>query len=569
MAGRLQLQYDASDDLTFRLVGSASSRTLSTAPYTSVAVTPVVNEAGSVINVIRTAANDTRTIIGPDGNNYFNPALFPLQGAQTGLGFGPAPGLRFPGNTWFGYNPLDPENVNLSVQYADDDANEDSTWNTALHVDYQFDSVSLVSITGYQHFDKMLMMDASGTPQNLFQYGTKSDTDSFSQEFRLNGDTDRTRWVAGLYYLSIDAHAKDGLLGSTGSLFAGVFNLSATGVDPLADRTLKTDSASIFGQVEYDFASRWTLVAGARFIHEEQDYDLEYYAAANENDYKVDSTPIFPLPYDPFTDDRSDDLDLWAGKLQIEYRPTDGTLWYLGVNRGVKAGSYNAKIFDGTPNIAPEEIPYDAEVLTSYEGGVKWTAPTAPVSVNATVFHYEYDDYQAFLFTTNTGVVQNVDADTNGVELQLTAMIGDNLRTVLGYAYTDAEIPNFEVAPGVFRDVRPTFTAEQAASLQARYSAPGDVFNGRVELGASVSYSSSFFHNLRNFDADELDGRTLANADISWLSSSGSWRVTGYVRNITDERYATVGFNSAANCGCSIEAYGLPRTYGISLNTQF
>ena len=213
IAGRLQLQYDATDDLSFRLVGSAASRTLSTAPYTSVAVTPVVNEAGNVINVIRTAADDTRTIIGPDGNNYFNPALFPLQGAQTGIGYGPAPGLRFPGNTWFGYDPLNPNSLNLSVQYADSNANEDSTMTGGLHVDYDFNGMSFTSLTNYQRFEKMLMMDAAGTPQNLFQYGTKSDTDSYSQEFRLNGESKRTRWVAGVYYLHIDAHAKDGLLG--------------------------------------------------------------------------------------------------------------------------------------------------------------------------------------------------------------------------------------------------------------------------------------------------------------------------------------------------------------------
>lgn len=566
-AGRLQLEFDASDDLKFRLVGAASSRKLSTAPYTSVATTPVVNENGSVVNVIRTSATDTRTIIGPDGNNYFNPALFPLQGAQTGIGYGPAPGLRFPGNTWFGYQPLDPKDLKLSVQYANNDANKDTSASVGLHIDWNFGDVSLVSLTNYQHFDKMLMMDAAGTPQNLFQYGTDANTDSFSQELRLNGDTDRFRWVAGLYFLHIDSHAKDGLLGSTGSLFAGVFDMSLTGVDPLADRTLKTDSTSLFGQVEYDFAEKWTVIAGARAIQEKQDYDLQYYAAENKHDYEVDSTRLFPLPYAPFADKRTDDL--WAGKLQVEYRPSDGLLLFLGVNRGVKAGSYNAKIFDGTPNISPDEIPYDPEVLTSYEGGVKWTPSGLPVSLNATAFHYDYHDYQAFLFTTNTGVVQNVDANTNGLELQLNTLIGDNLHATFGYAYTDAEIPHFEIAPGVFKNVRPTFTSEQAAAMQLRYDVPHQMFGGRLEMGGSVTYSSSFFHNLRNFDADELDGRTLANADISWFSSGEAFQVTTYIKNITDERYQTVGFDSAANCGCSIEAYGMPRTYGMAFTTRF
>jgi iron complex outermembrane receptor protein len=92
---------------------------------------------------------------------------------------------------------------------------------------------------------------------------------------------------------------------------------------------------------------------------------------------------------------------------------------------------------------------------------------------------------------------------------------------------------------------------------------------GSTELGGSVTYSSSFYDNLRNFSSDKLDGRTLGNADISWKSSDERWNVGMFVKNLTDERYPTVGFNSSSNCGCSIEAYGLPRTYGISIGTSF
>ena len=331
---------------------------------------------------------------------------------------------------------------------------------------------------------------------------------------------------------------------------------------------MKTASTSLFGQVEFDFAPGWTVIAGARGVQEEQDYDLKYYAAQNDHDYEVDTaTVLFPLPYAPFKDERTQDL--FAGKLQVEYRPSDGVLFFLGVNRGVKAGSYNAKIFDGSPDISPSQIPYDPEVLLSYEGGVKWTPTDMPLSVNGTAFHYDYSDYQAYLFTANTGVVQNVDANTNGIELQVDSRIGDNLRATFGYAWTDSTVPDFEIAPGVFRDVKPTFTSEHAAALQLRYDVPSEIFGGRMELGGSLTYSSSFFHNLRNFDADELDGRTLANADVSWFSAEDRWHVTGYIKNLTDERYATVGFDSAPNCGCSIEAYGMPRTYGVAVGAKF
>jgi iron complex outermembrane receptor protein len=567
-AGRFQLEAKPNDKLDIRFVASGAKRTLSTAPYTTVATTAVVDAQGRVIDSVLTGPNDTRTIIGPGGANYFNPSLFPLQGAQTGIGFGPGPGLRFPGNTWFGYKPLDPRSLQLSVAYAQPDANTDSAYSGTLHVDYDFGGVALASISNLLNFDKMYMMDATGGPQNINQYGTRSKGSSFSQELRLSGGQDALRWQGGVYFLHINTHGIDGLLGSTGSLFAGVFNAGLTGIDPVADRTLKTDSTSIFGQLEYEFASKWTVIAGARAINEKQDYNLAYYAYANANDYKVDNTTVlFPLPYAPFTDARTQHL--WAGKLQLEFRPVEGLLTFLGVNRGVKAGSYNAKIFDGTPNVSPSQVPYRPEVLVSVEGGVKWIDPSHRYSVGASVYHYNYSDYQAFLFTNNTGIVQNVKDRTTGFELESTVKLMGGLDANIGFAYSDAKIPNYEIAPGVFKDVRPTFASKQQADLGLTYTVPTNVGGGKLSINADLAYSSSFFDNLRNFTSEELSGRTLANAAINWTGAKPGLRFGAYIKNIADKRYPIVGFDSSPNCGCSIEAYGMPRMYGVTVGASF
>jgi iron complex outermembrane recepter protein len=567
-AGRLQLEAKPNDQLDIRFVASGSKRTLSTAPYTSVATTAVVDAQGRVIDSVLTGPNDTRTIIGPGGANYFNPALFPLQGAQTGIGFGPAPGLRFPGNTWFGYKPLNPQNLQLSVAYASPDANTDSAYSGTLHVDYDFGNVTLASISNALSFAKMYMMDATGEPENINQYGTRSRGSSFSQELRLSGSRERLHWQGGVYFLHVNTHGTDGLLGSTGSLFAGVFNESLTGVDPVADRTLKTDSTSLFGQMEYEFAPKWTVIAGARGINEKQDYHLAYYAFANANDYKVDTgTVLFPLPYTPFSDARTQHL--WAGKLQIEFRPVEGLLTFLGLNRGVKAGSYNAKIFDGTPNVAASQIPYKPEVLVSVEGGIKWIDQSHRYSIGASVYHYDYHDYQAFLFTNNTGIVQNVPDRTTGFEFESTVKLMSDLEANVGYAYLDAKIPNYEIAPGVFKDVRPTFSSKQQANVGLTYTVPRDVVGGKLSFNTDLSYSSSFYDNLRNFTSEELSGRTLANAAVNWNGGKPGLRLGAYVKNIADKRYPIVGFDSSPNCGCSIEAYGMPRIYGVTVGASF
>lgn len=567
-AGRLQLLYEPIDDLNIRFVGAFAQQRLSTAPYTTSVTSAVVDSQGRVVDTILTGPTDTRTIIGPDGQNYFNPTLFPLQGAQAGLGYGPAPGLRYPGATWFGYRPPDPKDLKLSVQYARPDANSVKSASGAIHVNYDFGSAHLVSITNYMQFDKQLMMDATGTPQNLFQYGSKARTSSVSQEIRLNGELDSLKWVTGMYYLHINADGRDGLLGSTGSLFASSFGFAATGIDPIAARVLKTDSASLFGQVEYEFIPQWTLVVGARAIREQQDYNLRTFGAANTNDYAVDAnTILIPDLFAPFQDKRTQEL--YAGKVQLEYRPSDGLLLYLGANRGVKAGSYNAKSFDGSPPLDPALIPYKPEVLTSVEGGFKLSSDSRRYTLGGAVYHYDYKDYQAFLFTTTAGYVQNVKARTNGLEIDTTVQLTSNFRAMLGYAYIDAVIPDYEVAPGVPRDVRPTFTSKNHANLDLVYTLPGSVFDGEAELRGNVNYTSSFFHNLKNFSSEELPARTVADVTAAWTSGAGQWRVSAYIKNLTDRRYATVGFDSATNCGCSITSYGMPRTYGVGFGANF
>ena len=76
---------------------------------------------------------------------------------------------------------------------------------------------------------------------------------------------------------------------------------------------------------------------------------------------------------------------------------------YAGLNRGVKAGSFNASI-PGIINVPLSEIPYDDETLHSIEAGFKWSLSDR-TRLNATAFVYDYSDYQAFLFVGVGGIV--------------------------------------------------------------------------------------------------------------------------------------------------------------------
>lgn len=571
VAGRIQLLIEPNDSLSIRLTGSTYDQKLSESPWTSSAQIPVIDENNLQVNSIYASATESRAAIGPNGENFFNPNVLAFQGFL----YSPNnDGHRVPGANYFGYVPLDADNLELSKDYALSDLNRFRTYNGAVHVDWDLtDSVQLTSVTSYWKYKKHFLLDADGSPANAFAFGTLSETKTFTQELRLSGSSESLEWQTGIFYLDIDADVAQGLLAPRGSALSavfdsvtgGVFGFVNTGVDPLSVFNLQTSSSSVFGQASWHFSDQWTLVFGARLIREEQQYQFDSFATANISDYSVDlGDALFPLQ-PSFTDDRTDNL--WAGKLQLEYRPNDQLLVYTGVNRGVKAGSYNGKLFDGSPPLAASEIPYEPEELVSYEAGFKYTGDNNRYILNGAAFHYDYKNYQSFVFADISGFVQNQEATTNGVELEATIQATSALRASASVAYVDAEVEDLEIAPGVFRDTAPTYTPEKSASAKLVYSISG-LPVGELDLFAVANYQSSFYHNGRNFSGDRFSGRTLVDLSARWQIDENFY-IGGYTNNIFDKRYKSVGLNLSAACGCNLEAYGQPRTWGLSVGYEF
>jgi iron complex outermembrane receptor protein len=554
LAGRIQLQFKPNDDLTVRLVGSAARQHLSTGQYTQSATVAVVDAAGRVVNAIYAQPNETRTAIGPTGGNF---TLIPN-----------SPPSRAPGADWFGFVAPSGKSLNLSKDFAVSDLNRTETWNSGLHVDYKLGEIDLVSVTNYMRFKKNFSMDVDASPTSLVNYGTIGDTDSFSQEVRLSGSSEKFTWTAGVFYLNIDAKSSNGFLAPAFSIFSSVFGATTTGIDLVNTFRLKTESSSIFGQAEYKLSPVLKVIAGARLIREHQEYNFQSNAMADNDPLRIDAVgvPLFPLQ-PSFQNSRT--KTLWAGKMQIEYQPNSDLLFYAGVNRGVKGGSYNAKLPDGTPPLTEAQIPYQSEVLLSYEGGVKATFLEGKADFNASAYYYDYSDYQAFTFSNVSGYVQNRPARTYGSEVELRVRPLDGLQLGASASLFNARVKQLEIAPGVQRDVRPTYAPETQLAVRISYTPQIDIAGGLVTLGADGSYTSGFYHNLRNFDANYFDGYAVFNARVNWEDNAERLRLGFFISNLTDKRYKTVGYDLSTLCGCTEESYGKPRWWGVSAGLSF
>ena len=140
----------------------------------------------------------------------------------------------------------------------------------------------------------------------------------------------------------------------TGDAFFGTGVGYPAGTAELTATDQQTETWALFGQTEVDLAERWTLTLGGRLNRDSKDFDFF-------------STDIYFLQGGDFRYQGSISETDWSGKLQLNYRPSDGWLLYAGLSRGIKAGGFNQPLFP----IAAADFPFKGETLNSLEVGMK------------------------------------------------------------------------------------------------------------------------------------------------------------------------------------------------------
>jgi len=383
----------------------------------------------------------------------------------------------------------------------------------------------------------------------------------------------RWRWVLGLYYL----HADDDYMHGARVLDNGPLLLppGTLAADYPTQVFQTTDNYSIFGQAEYDFTDTLTLVAGLRVMREKKDYDYALQVRGLPPDPRDEFigpfigvfSDIVGLPVSTETHQSSSD-PLWAGKLQLDWRPNDKLLVYAGVNRGVKAGGFNNPVDFGATQLQPGfRYPYDPEELLSYEAGFKTTLFNDTTRLNGSIYYYDYHNYQGFFYHGLSSTIVNYDATTLGGELELATTPLKGLDLMLSLSLIDAKVKDVEVATDITEDTEPAFTPPVQFSASARYTWP--MLGGQVAVQGDATYTDRFFYSIQNFTSHRLDSYWLADARLSWTSADNKWEVAGTVNNLTDEEYATHGFGVSLFCGCSEVGVGRPRWFGFEVKRNF
>ncbi len=424
-----------------------------------------------------------------------------------------------------------------------------------LHVNWNFDAFNFTSVTDYLHLQKRYGEDSDVSPQPIFNYDTLQHYHQLAQELRLNGTVGALKWITGLYFL--DYHTSNDEKVSIISAFGGPSD---------AAFTLTTQSQSIFGQLEYDFAPSFTGIAGARYTSDKKTFDYLF------------TNPGFS-PDDPYNrglyPSANHTYNNVTGKLELDYKFAPDSMLYVSVNRGAKGGGWSAPSagvgeYAPPPGAAPPvsvtSLPYDQETLTSYELGEKYTFWDGRARLNGALFYYDYHNYQGFFLAGLTQVVQNIDATVKGGELEFAVapMRGMNLQ--LGVSHLETVAKNVPLALGGTISTELPQAPKWSLNAVARYEWP--VPSGQLAVEADAKWNAHEYLELLNSQVDYQASYALSNARFTYTNDAGHWDVSAWVRNVTNKYYRVYNLDLSV-IGWNQSVYGPPRTYGATFNYRW
>ncbi len=283
----------------------------------------------------------------------------------------------------------------------------------------------------------------------------------------------------------------------------------------------------------------------------------------------ADSLPGRPVT---FADTYDDDELAYTAKLTYDF--SDTISGYASYTHGFKAGGFN---LDPTAAVGGADPRFQAETNDAMEVGLKTLFLNDRVRANLSVWDYDLNDFQVLEFTGVQFRTFNVPtAQSQGAEIELAALLTDNLNINFGYTFADSMYPddcdgndpNAAASVSSLCGAPLTNSPENTATFGMNYNGYiGDLaffFSGNYRWADERRTSTQ--PNL-DFDIQEATGQANLRAGIG--DQDGGWMLELWANNITDERIRNVTFNVPLRIGARGSFLEAPRTYGVTLRTVF
>ena len=423
--------------------------------------------------------------------------------------------------------------------------NDDATFDAETHIfetrwDIS-DSLTLNYIYGSYETEETVVTNFTSEPPMLFGTDRPAEYEQESHELRFTYDAgDRLKFVAGAYFWEseYDIRLRSWI----------TFSVPDTVVDIPQYTHQETDSTAIFFEGDYELNDSWTLTLGGRYTEDEK---------LSEQRANLNS-------------DADEEWDEFTPKVGVRYRIDDDAMLYATYAKGYRSGGFNGRV-DSVPSAT---IPYDPETVDNYELGFKTEWMEQRIRFNGAIFYMDYQDKQEEIGLPSDGdtgqrisVFNAADATMQGIELELQAIVTENLSLRANLGYLDSEYDEFTFDNGFeivdnsgleFRRA-PEFTG----SIDATYE--WQMGNGEAWVRGAYRFLGEHFIEQTNRPELENDDQHLVDASVNYSINGLTFSVFG--RNLTDEDGWAHGLNVSG-----LWAYAsarAPRTWGAEVVYNF
>ena len=483
----------------------------------------------------------------------------------------------------------------------------DSFYQLALRSDYEVNSgLTLTSLTSYEHdqIDKLTDisgLDAAGEYNNLH---TTGHIRGFSQELRANGHHGPLTYVVGgnYDYSGITDIENASLNGTTDQPvpFLPPFHTTQ------GEQQQTVNDYALFGNVDYQLPANLTFHAGIRgtesdrkasFCNSDPNSLTDGNSLGNITTVVQDlvsalgskKTPVVPSTsggcltlspapdYSPtFFHTHLNEQNL-SWKVGLDYRLPNGGIVYASDSIGYKSGLISPVLAVSTAQLAPIK----QERLDAYEVGIKTPLFEHRLQFNLAGFYYSYDDQQLRTKFTDPifGALQQL---VNIPRSQLWGLDGDiearpiqGLTLSLSGVYIESDVTQSFVsqnAAGVTGDLKGSelpYTPKEQVVADGQYEFP---LNDRYKafLGSSLTYhgvSNATFNSTASPAPEfKLKPYTVVDLRAGVGTQDGAWRLTGFIRNLSNEYLVTTVIPSNDSVA---RLAGPPKIYGLTLSYRY
>lgn len=495
-----------------------------------------------------------------------------------------------------------------AVRQITDGNLNDSQYGLSSRLSWQLaNGFELRLVSGYRDYDNnQFDGEVFFVPVSLLSRNTSLTSKSTSHELQFLSPDDfldgKMTFVSGLYYFREELGIGEALNFNRNFCLsfapAGAAQAACL-AGPLEGATVQTfsqtaESWALFGQGDYKLTDQLSVQLGARFTRDEK-----------EGSYiQTSPNPAGTATRAPENDRLKFSDEMPTYRLAVNWNPADDIRVFASYSTGYKAGGFNSGA--GSTALGAERRTFDSEEAKNYELGFRGQFLERLLTLNATLYRTELDNFQDRSFDGTSFVVRNAGSLRHqGVEVDGRARLGAGFSLAGSAAYLDSEFTDFKTAsafPGcsaaspaiegcgpvggvrTVQDLtgkRAHYAPEWQGSLSLAYD--HDLANGWTlnAVGGGAYVGEQFVGSVTDNNPQTLQkAYTLWNARLSVSSADDRWTFSVFGENLSDESYcpniiyqpndSLLGVRNPTNGGTLNRCFvAPPRTFGASIKVSY